>query len=249
MSLDLTGRIALVTGGSRGIGRAIAETLAKNGANLIINGTTEAGVAQTAREIADRYGVKVSPVAGDVSRFDDANALAREAFSQHRRLDILVNNAGILRDNLISMIKQEDLEQTLNINLIGVLNMIRACARLMERNNSGSIVNITSIIGVRGNRGQLVYSASKAGVIGATLSAAKELAAKNIRVNAIAPGYIETDMIKTVPADVHEQRMSSIAMNRIGTPQDIANTALYLASDLSSYVTGQVIGVDGGMLI
>jgi 3-oxoacyl-[acyl-carrier protein] reductase len=249
MSLSLDGRIAIVTGGTRGIGHAISEKLAQNGASLIITGTTQLSADNASAELADRYGVEVTGFGSDVANIDDCNALARLAFSKYKRLDILVNNAGIMRDGLISMIKQVDVEDTINVNLIGVLNMIRACARLMERNRSGSIVNMSSIMGVEGNKGQLVYSATKSGVIGATLAAAKELAEKNIRVNAIAPGYIETDLTKSVSPEVHAQRMSSIAMQRIGTPDDVANTTLFLASDLSSYVTGQVIGVDGGMLI
>ncbi len=166
-----------------------------------------------------------------------------------RRLDILVNNAGILRDALIGMISDAEINDVLRTNLIGAIQVTQAAARLMARGKNASIINISSIIGVRGNRGQLIYAASKAGLIGATLSAAKELAPQGVRVNAVAPGYIQTTMIANVPADIHAQRVASIGVGRVGDPQDVANLVLFLASDLSSYITGQVIGVDGGMVI
>jgi 3-oxoacyl-[acyl-carrier protein] reductase len=164
-------------------------------------------------------------------------------------LDVWVNNAGVLLDGLIGMVPDADIQTTLSINLAGVLYGTQQAARLMRRGGGGSIINLTSIIGRFGNAGQLVYGASKAGVIGATLSAAKELAPLNIRVNAVAPGFIETDMTAQLPPDKFQVRLDSIAMGRVGVPNDIANTALFFASDLSTYVTGQVIGVDGGMLV
>jgi len=175
--------------------------------------------------------------------------LVRSAYSEFRRLDIMVNNAGVLRDSLIGMIGSDDIDETLRINLRSVITGTQAASRLMLRNKSGSIVNIASIIGRFGNKGQLVYGASKAGVIGATYSAAKELAPSGIRVNAIAPGFIDTDMVRSINEDVFAERIRSIAMGRIGSPEDIADAALFFASDLSRYVTGQVLGVDGGMLI
>lgn len=247
-ALDLTGRVALITGSTRGIGFAIAEKLAEHGATIILNGRNAEALTTTADNLSARYGVAAQGLVADVSDAKAVNELVRTIFAERRRLDILVNNAGVLKDALIGMISDADIEQTIGINLLGVLHCTRAAARLMAR-TGGSIINISSIIGVRGNSGQLVYSASKAGVIGATLAAAKELAPNGVRVNAIAPGYIDTDMIRSIPPETHQQRLDSIAMRRIGTTEDIANTALFLASDLSSYVTGQVIGVDGGMLV
>lgn len=249
-NLDLTGKVAIVTGSSRGIGLSIAKKLSSNGASIIINGVSNLELLEkTAEEISEQFNCEVVPALYDVSTPEGAQDLVKMAFSKFRRLDIMVNNAGILQDSLIGMINNEDVDKTLDINLKGVIYGTQAAARLMKRNSSGSIINTSSIIGRYGNAGQLVYGASKAGVIGATRSAGKELAEYGIRVNAIAPGYIKTDMIKDIPAHIHTERMESIAMKRIGEASDIANVALFLASDLSSYITGQVIGVDGGMVI
>lgn len=248
--LSLAGRVAVVTGASRGIGAAIADCLAEHGANLILSGFSNGTALERARgEISERHGVAVDVVVGDIADPATSAALAKIAFSQYRRLDIWVNNAGILLDGLIGMISDADIQSTLSTNLAGVLHGTQAAARLMQRAKSGSIINIASIIGRFGNSGQLVYGASKAGVIGATMSAAKELAPNNIRVNAVAPGFIDTDMVRQIPESKFEERMNSISMKRIGTPQDIANAVLFLASDLSTYVTGQTLGVDGGMVI
>lgn len=248
--LDLSGRVGVITGASRGIGAAIATTLARNRMNLILSGRNHsARFDDFAKSLADAYGVKVDIVGGDIADPATSAALAKTAFSAHRKLDLWVNNAGVLIDGLIGMVPDADIQTTLGINLAGVLYGTQQAARLMRRSGGGSIINLTSIIGRFGNAGQLVYGASKAGVIGATLSASKELAPLNIRVNAIAPGFIETDMTAKLPSDKFQERLDSIAMARVGVPQDIANTALFLASDLSAYVTGQIIGVDGGMLI
>ncbi len=247
ISIDLSGRVALVTGSTRGIGRAVAENLAQAGATVILNGRGDR-LSAAADEIKERHGGNVAAIAADVANADAVAAMVQNIFKTFGRLDVLVNNAGILKDGLIGMIRSDDLNSTIAINTIGTLNCIQSGARLMQR-TGGSIINMSSIIGVRGNAGQLVYSASKGAVIAATLSAAKELAPKGIRVNAIAPGYIDTDMIRSIPPEIHQKRLESIAMGRIGDPQDIAETALFLASDLSRYVTGQVIGVDGGMLV
>jgi len=248
--IDLAEKVVLVTGSSRGIGRAIAEGLAAAGANVILNGRSETeALDQLATSITESHHVECEAIAADVSVRADVNGMFQKVFKSFGRLDILVNNAGVLKDGLIGMIGEEDLASTMQTNAIGTLNCIQGGARLMARSGGGSIVNIASIIGVRGNAGQLVYAASKGAVISATLSAAKELAEKQIRVNAIAPGYIQTEMIKDIPPDTHAERLASIAMGRIGKPEDIADVALFLASPLSRYVTGTVIGVDGGMLI
>lgn len=248
--VDLTDRVAIVTGSSRGIGLSVAHAFAAQGASVILNGVQDqSALDHRAEEIAHTYGVKVRAIMADVSTEGGAQALVKAAYSEFRRLDVMVNNAGILRDGLIGMINSADIDNTLRINLRGVILGTQAAARVMMRNKSGSIINISSIIGRVGNKGQLVYGASKAGVIGATMSAAKELAPAGIRVNAIAPGYIETDMIRDIPAHIHRERMASIAMQRIGTPENVADAAVFFASNLSVYVTGQVLGVDGGMLV
>lgn len=248
--LSLSGRVAVVTGASRGIGAAISDVLAAHGSNLILSGlSSQANLQHMRDEIVARHGVTVDLIIGDIAEASTSAALAKLAFSKYRRLDIWVNNAGVLVDGLIGMISETDIQKTLNTNLAGVLHGTQAAARLMQRGKSGSIINIASIIGRVGNSGQLVYGASKAGVIGATMSAAKELAANSIRVNAIAPGFIDTDMVRQLPQSKYAERMQSISMNRIGTAHDIANAVLFLASDLSTYVTGQTLGVDGGMVI
>ncbi len=248
--IDLSGQVALVTGSSRGIGLSIAEKFAGAGADVVINSRHASDkLEKLALDIAKRHKVRCIAIAADVGNAQEVNALFQDIFKHFKKLDVLVNNAGVLKDSLIGMIRQEDISQTFSVNVTGTLNAIQTGTRLLQRSKNGCIINIASIIGTRGNSGQLVYGASKGAIISATLSAAKELAAKQIRVNAIAPGYIETDMIKHIPLETHKERLASIGMGRIGTPEDIANVALFLASPLASYVTGTVIGVDGGMLI
>ena len=247
--IDFEGRVAAITGATRGIGAASAEALAGAGASLILNARDAASLETMADALRRRHGGAVHVHPGDIADPATSQGLAKLAFSQFRRLDVLVGNAGILRDGVIGMIREGDMDETLDTNLRGVLHGIQACARVMQRGGGGSIVNVSSIIGREGNRGQMVYAASKAGVIGATLAAAKELAPQGIRVNAVAPGYIDTPMIEGIPEDIHAERLASIGMGRIGTADDVADAILFLASDLSRYVTGQVIGVDGGMVI
>ena len=250
LAIDLAERVAIVTGSSRGIGRAIAERLLAAGAIVVINGHADSEAMWATREEFDRaYPGRVHAIAGDIGSPEQVMAIVRGAYDIAKRLDILVNNAGILRDALLGMISDQDIVSTFTTNLYGTVAMMQAAARLMVRRKSGSIINISSIIGTHGNRGQIIYGASKAGIVGATLSAAKELAPQGIRVNAIAPGYIRTAMIEHLSPQLHQERLASIAMGRIGEPGDVADTALFLASDLSTYVTGQVIGVDGGMVI
>lgn len=245
----LANKQVLITGASRGIGAAIARLFASQGATLYLNGRNESTLQALCQTLHSEYGVSCSPLVFDVS---DA-VQVKQGFSQllklTKKLDVLVNNAGLLDDALLGMISQTQLEHTFKTNTFSVLYCSQYASRLMQRGGGGSIINLASIIGRVGNTGQVAYGGSKAAVIGMTLSLAKELASAQIRVNAIAPGFIDTDMTRALPADKYQQRLDSIAMGRIGTADDIANTALFLAADLSAYVTGQVIGVDGGMLI
>jgi 3-oxoacyl-[acyl-carrier protein] reductase len=245
----LAGRVALVTGAGRGIGRAVAEALAAAGADLWVNARTPGSVDALCEELTARHAGTARPVHFDVADPAAVKAGFVQIQQTSKRLDILVNNAGILRDALIEMASLDSMEETWAVNLRGTIICCQYGARLMARSGGGSIVNIASIIGRVGNAGQAVYGASKAGVIGATLSLSKELAARQIRVNAIAPGVIATDMIAGIPDAKRAALVASIGMGRPGTAEDIAPTAVYLASPMSAYVTGQVIGVDGGLVI
>ena len=247
--LDLTGKVGFVTGGTRGIGLATVKELAGHGANIVIGGRTDAVVSrQVATDLRRVSNVEALGIACDSADPEQIREAYRQIRVRFGRLDFLVNNAGVLEDALIGMITDEMADRVMAINATGLIHHTQGAARLM-RKNGGSIVNMTSIIGVNGNVGQMVYGASKAAVIGMTKSAAKELAPKGIRVNAIAPGFIETDMTAAIPQDKFAERLASVKMSRIGKPQDIANAVLFCVSDLSTYMTGQVIGIDGGMLI
>lgn len=247
--LDLAGRVAIITGGTRGIGLATAHSLAGHGASVVILGRADLGAAtDAASAVASRYGTPAVGLIADASDPAAIRTVYGEVRAEFGRLDILVNNAGILQDALVGMITDDMVNETLAVNTAGPIHHVQAAARLM-RKSGGSMINLTSIIGREGNVGQVVYAASKAAVIGLTLSAAKELAPLGVRVNAVAPGFIDTDMTNALPPEKFAERVTSVKMGRIGTPDEVANTILYLASDMSTYVTGQVIGVDGGMLI
>jgi len=242
----LEGRVALITGASRGIGAAIARVFAAEGATLLLCARGE-GVDDVARGLAGSPG-PVEAMRGDVRDPAFSRELIGAARKRHGRLDVLVNNAGILRQGLIGMTSTDHMRELLDVNVLAVMQLTQYAIRAMDATRFPSIVHLASIAGTQGMEGVTAYSASKAAVVGYTLSSAKELAPKGIRVNAIAPGFIDTDMVRGVTPDWYQRRIESIRMGRIGTPEDVAGVALFLASDLSRYVTGQVIGVDGGMM-
>ena len=247
----LEGKTALITGAARGIGKTIAIKFAQEGANiaftdLVLNDDMAAGLEATRQEI-EAIGVKCLAYAGDASNFAQTEETVKKIKEDFGSIDILVNNAGITKDGLMLRMSEAQWDAVINVNLKSAFNFIHACVPVMMRQRNGSIINMASVVGVHGNAGQANYAASKAGMIALAKSVAQEMGSKGIRANAIAPGFIETAMTAALPADVLEEWKKKIPMRRGGKTDDIANTALYLASDLSSYVTGQVIQVDGGM--
>lgn len=244
----LQGQVALVTGGARGIGKAICSRLAAEGASLAIVDVLKDAAEATAQEFRNQ-GVQAEAYAADVVKFADAEATVKAVVDRFGKLDILVNNAGITRDTLIMRMSEEDWDKVIAVNLKGTFNFTKAAIRPMMKARYGKIINIASVVGVMGNAGQANYSASKAGVIGLTKTAAKELATRNINVNAVAPGYIMTDMTKELPEQAKEAFLRVTPIQRPGTPEDVAGVVFFLASADSNYVTGQVIHVDGGMVM
>lgn len=243
----MKGKTAIVTGGSRGIGRAIAVRLAKEGANIVISYKGSEAAAEETRRLCEEYGVKVAVFNGDVASEDDCQKIVSFTKETFGSVDILVNNAGITKDDVLMRMSKENFEDVISTNLTGVFNMIKASARVMMKQKYGRIVNISSVSGMVGNAGQANYSAAKAGVIGLTKSYAKEVASRNITVNAVAPGFIETDMTKNLPAEVVEMANKTIPIGRMGKPEDIANAVAFLASENAAYITGEVLKVDGGL--
>lgn len=245
----LKGKCAVVTGATRGIGRAIALKLGQLGANLVINYRSKDEEAVTLKEELLALGVDVLVVKGDISLDADAKKLMDEAKNKFGSIDVLVNNAGITKDTLILRMKEEDFDQVIDVNLKGTFNCLKHVAPIMVKQRSGKIINLSSVVGIIGNAGQVNYSASKAGVIGMTKSLAKELGGRGINVNAVAPGYIQTDMTAELNDKTKEQLQGAIPLKRLGNPEDVAEVVAFLSTDASKYVTGQVINVDGGMVM
>ncbi len=243
----LTGKVALVTGAGRGIGKAIALALAKNGATVIVNYNGSKACAEAVVAEIEQCGGCAEAVQCNVADFASSEAFVKTVLDQYKKVDILVNNAGVTRDNLIMRMSEEDYDAVLDTNLKGAFNMIRHLSRAMIKQRSGKIINISSVSGVLGNAGQSNYSASKAGLIGLTKSVARELASRGINVNAVAPGFIDTDMTRNMTEDAKKAMNSMIPLGKMGSAEDIADLVLFLAGGHSDYITGQVICVDGGM--
>jgi len=244
----LENKVALITGGSRGIGRSIVEKFVSNGCNVAFTYNRSASEAELIESNLFKKNLKIKGYKSDASIFKEAELLANSVVSEFGKIDILVNNAGITKDNLLMRMSEDDFNQVLSVNLNSVFNMTKAVQREFLKNRQGSIINISSVVGIKGNAGQSNYSASKAGIIGFTKSIALELGSRNIRSNVVAPGFIETEMTKNLSEDTLKSWYSSIPLKRGGKPSDIGNVCVFLGSDMSSYMTGQVLVVDGGML-
>ncbi len=247
--MQLKGKTAVVTGGSRGIGRAIALQLAANEANVIVNYTSNSEAAHSVVREIEAMGVSGMAVKADVSKGEEVENLVNEVLNTFGSIDILVNNAGINRDNLIIRMTEQEFDDVINTNLKGAFICTKSVSRVMIKQKSGKIINVSSVVGIIGNSGQSNYAAAKAGLIGFTKSMAKELAKRGINVNAVAPGFIETDMTSKLPEKVKEEFLNNIPLKRTGKPEDIAKAVLFLASEYSDYITGQVINIDGGMVM
>lgn len=247
--MRLSGKNALVTGAAKGIGKAIALKLADEGANVIINYASSDQAAQELVGIIESKGVKAVAIKGDVSNAEQAEALVEQAILQFGSVDILINNAGITKDNLLLRMKEEDWDRVMEVNLKGTFLMTKLVGKTMLKKRFGKIVNITSIVGLMGNAGQANYAASKAGVIGFTKSVAKEFASRGINVNAVAPGFIKSDMTDSLNEEVVKNYLQNIPLGSLGEPEDVANAVVFLCSEESRYMTGQILSVDGGLYI
>ncbi len=244
----LESKVAIITGGSRGIGKSICESFAQNGCNVAFTYNNSKESAESLVKELNSSGIKAKAYKSDASNFDDATKLVEGVLDDFGKIDILVNNAGIKKDNLLMRMEKSDFDSVINTNLSSVFNLTKASIKTFLKQRNGSIINISSVVGVKGNAGQSNYSASKAGIIGFSKSIALELGSRNIRSNVIAPGFIETDMTNSLSEDVINSWKESIPLKRGGNPSDVGNACVFLASDLSSYITGQTLHVDGGML-
>jgi 3-oxoacyl-[acyl-carrier protein] reductase len=247
--MNFENKTAVITGGSRGIGLAIAKKLAEGGANIAVLYVGDETEGKAAKAELEQYGTKVEQYFCDVSDFEKSKAVCEQVIAEFGKVDILINNAGITRDKLVLNMDEKDFDAVINVNLKGTFNMIKHFYKHFMKNRGGRIVSTSSIVGLIGNAGQANYSASKAGIIGLTKSVARELAGRNVTVNAVAPGYIGTDMTNVLPDKVKETMKAQIPAKRIGTPEDVANVVAFLCSDEAAYVTGEVIRVDGGLAI
>ena len=244
----LEGKTAIITGATRGIGKGIAKVFAEQGANVAFTYSSSVKAAQELEKELNALGIKVKGYQSNAANFDDAQKLAEDVLKEFGSIDILVNNAGITKDNLLMRISEEDFDKVIEVNLKSVFNLTKAVIRPMMKQRKGSIINMSSVVGLKGNAGQTNYAASKAGIIGFSKSVALELGSRNIRSNVIAPGFIETEMTAKLDQDTVEGWRKAIPLRRGGTPEDIANACVFLASDMSAYITGQTLNVDGGML-
>ncbi len=245
----LKGKCAIVTGAAKGIGKAIALKLASLGANIVLNYRSSEEKAIETENVIKALGVEVLRVKGDISNISDVENLINTAKENFGKIDIMVNNAGITKDTLILRMKEEDFDSVINVNLKGVFNCLKTITPVMVKQREGKIINLSSVVGLSGNAGQVNYAASKAGVIGMTNSLAKEVGARGITVNAVAPGFIETDMTEVLGDKFKEEAKKAIPLKRLGKPEDVANVVAFLASEDANYITGQVIQVDGGMVM
>jgi 3-oxoacyl-[acyl-carrier protein] reductase len=246
----LNGKTALITGASRGIGKGIAEVFAKNGCNIAFTFASSVEKAQAfEKELIEKYGIKAKGYQSNAADFKQSEELANQVIADFSRVDVLINNAGITRDTLMLRMTEEQWDEVINTNLKSAFNLTKAMLKHFLGNRNGSIINMTSVVGVTGNAGQANYAASKAGMIGFTKSIAKELGSRNVRCNAVAPGFIETEMTHVLNEEVKQGWINTIPLKRGGTPEDVANVCMFLASDMSSYVTGQTLSVCGGMLM
>lgn len=247
--MDLVkGKNVIITGASRGIGRGIAHSFAMAGANVAFTYSSSAGPAEELEKELLTMGVKAKAYQSNAADFESAQQLAADIVEEFGSIDVLINNAGITKDNLLMRMSEEDFDSVIQVNLKSVFNMTKAVQRTMLKQRYGSLIHMSSVVGVKGNAGQANYAASKAGIIGFSKSIALELGSRNIRSNVIAPGFIETEMTEKLPDEVVAQWRAGIPLKRGGTPEDVANACLFLASDLSAYISGQVVNVDGGML-